>query len=164
MIPKNEGSVPHYSNLRNGTKMGNSVMDDGIMKDGLLDFETGQAMGVFAEEIAQKYSVSRQNQDEFAVSSYNKALNAIANGKFDFECLPLEISLGRKSAVLMKDEIPVETTIESASKARPAFSKTGTVTAVNASKLADGAAVVLLMTREEADSRGLKILCSVTDW
>lgn len=157
-------SVPHYSRLRNGTKMGDAVFEDGIMKDGLLDFESSEAMGVFAEEISRKYSVTREDQDLFAVESYRKALHAINNGVFDQETAPVELSMGRKSVVLMKDEIPVETTYESAREARPAFSKTGTVTAVNASKLADGAAVVVVMDREEAEARGLEILCQVEDW
>lgn len=152
---------PHYMYLRKENKMGPATVLDGMLTDGLLDFRSGEAMGNFAEKIGQKYGVTREDQDRFAVASYEKALKAVAGGKFAREIVPVEIATRKGSVVVDKDEIPAETTYEVAAKARPAFKKDGAVTAINASKLADGAACVVLMSREEAEKRGLAPLATI---
>ena len=152
---------PHYMYLRKENKMGPATVLDGMLTDGLLDFRSGEAMGNFAEKIGVKYGVSREDQDKFAVASYEKTLKAVAAGKFNREIVPVELATRKGTVVIDKDEIPAETTYDVAAKARPAFKKDGTVTAINASKLADGAACVVLMSREEAENRGLKPLATI---
>lgn len=152
---------PHYMYLRQETKMGEARALDGMLTDGLLDFRSGQAMGLFAEKIGQKYGVSREDQDKFAVASYEKALRAMKDGKFKREIAPVELPSKKGTVRVEADEIPAETPMDVAAKARPAFAKDGTVTAVNASKLADGAAAVVLMRRGEAEKRGIKPLASI---
>jgi len=152
---------PHYMYLRQENKMGEVKALDGMLADGLLDFRSGQAMGLFAEKIGQKYGVTRDDQDKFAVSSYEKTLRAMKDGKFKREIAPVEIASRKGTIKIEADEIPSETTMDTAAKARPAFTKDGTVTAVNASKLADGAAAVVLMRRDEAEKRGIKPLAAI---
>ena len=152
---------PHYIYLRKETKMGPATVVDGMLADGLLDFRSGEAMGNFAEKMAQKYNVTREDQDRFAVASYEKTLKAVANAKFKREIVPIEITSKKGSVIVDKDEIPTETTYETAAKARPAFKKDGSVTAINASKVSDGAACVVLMSREEAERRGVKPLAAI---
>ncbi len=152
---------PHYIHLRKENKMGPAALSDGMLIDGLLDFKTGEAMGVFAEAIGVKYGVGREEQDRFAVMSYEKTLRAISAGKFKREIVPIEIAGKKETFVMSFDEIPVETSYETAAKARPSFKKDGTVTAVNASKLSDGAACVILMSRGEAEKRGIKPLAVI---
>ncbi len=152
---------PHYIYLRKENKMGAATISDAMLVDGLLDFRSGEAMGNFAENMGKKYGVTREDQDKFAASSYEKALKAIAADKFKREIVPIEIVTRKGSVIVDKDELPAETPYEVAAKARPAFKKDGTVTAVNASKLSDGAACVVLMSREEAERRGLKPLATI---
>lgn len=152
---------PHYIYLRKENKMGAASVLDGMLVDGLLDFRSGEAMGNFAENMGKKYGVTRQDQDKFAAASYEKALKAIAAGKFKSEIVPIEIVTRKGSVVVDKDELPAETPYEVATKARPAFKKDGAVTAINASKLSDGAACVVLMSRAEAERRGLKPLATI---
>ncbi|HOD39390.1 MAG TPA: thiolase family protein [Candidatus Wallbacteria bacterium] len=152
---------PHYIYTRKENKMGPVTVLDAMLTDGLLDFRSGEAMGNFAENMGKKFNVSREDQDKFAVASYEKALKAMAAGKFKREIVPVEIATRKGSVIVDKDEIPAETPYEVAAKARPAFKKDGTVTAINASKLADGAACVVLMSREEAEKRGLKPLAAI---
>ena len=152
---------PHYIYMRKENKMGAATVSDGMLVDGLLDFRSGEAMGNFAENMSKKYGVTREDQDKFAAASYEKALKAVAADKFKREIVPIEIVTRKGSVIVDKDELPAETPYEVAAKARPAFKKDGTVTAVNASKLSDGAACVVLMSREEAERRGLKPLATI---
>jgi acetyl-CoA C-acetyltransferase len=152
----------HAAYIRAGQKMGDLAMIDTMIKDGLWDAFNNYHMGQTAENIATKFGISRQEQDEFAVASQNKAEAAQKAGKFDAEIAPYIIK-GRKGDVVFdKDEfIRHGVTVDSISGLRPAFNKEGTVTAANASGLNDGAAAVVLMSRAEADKRGLKPLARV---
>ena len=152
----------HAAYIRAGQKMGDLSMVDTMIKDGLWDAFNNYHMGTTAENIATKFGISRQEQDEFAVASQNKAEAAQKAGKFDAEIAPYIIK-GRKGDVVFdKDEfIRHGVTIDGISGLRPAFSKEGTVTAANASGLNDGAAAVVLVSRAEADKRGLKPLARI---
>ena len=157
--------APHAIPLRNGTKMGSATMVDTMLYDALIDAFHNVHMGVTAENIAKKFGITRQEQDEFALASQQKAGAAMKAGKFKDEIVPVVIA-GRKGDVTVDtDEHPKpETTMESLGKIKPAFDKEGTVTAGNASGINDGAAVVMLMTRAEAEKRGLKIMASIKSW
>jgi acetyl-CoA C-acetyltransferase len=152
----------HAAYIRSGQKMGDLSMVDTMIRDGLWDAFNNYHMGQTAENIAAKWGISRQEQDEFAAASQNKAEAAQKAGKFDEEIAPVTIK-GRKGDVVVdKDEfIRHGVTAESLSGLRPAFSKDGTVTAGNASGLNDGAAAVVLMSKLEADKRGLKPLARI---
>jgi acetyl-CoA C-acetyltransferase len=152
----------HAAYIRSGQKMGDLSMVDTMIKDGLWDAFNNYHMGTTAENIAAKWGISRQEQDEFAAASQSKAEAAQKAGRFDEEIAPVTIK-GRKGDVVVdKDEfIRHGVTAESLSGLRPAFSKDGTVTAGNASGLNDGAAAVVLMSKAEADKRGLKPLARI---
>jgi acetyl-CoA C-acetyltransferase len=157
--------APHAMNLRAGTKMGNATMTDTMIFDALIDPFHHIHMGVTAENIAKKFSISRQEQDEFALASQQKAGSAMKAGKFKDEIVPVVIANKKGDVTIDTDEHPrPDTTLESLTKLRPAFDKEGTVTAGNASGINDGAAVVMLMTRAEANKRGLKILAAIKSW
>lgn len=149
---------PHAMNLRAGTKMGNAEMIDTMITDGLWDAFNKYHMGITAENIAEKFGVSREAQDEFAAGSQQKAEAAIKAGKFKSEIVPVMVKVKKDEVAIDRDEFPREgVTAESLAKLRPAFKgEGGTVTAANASGLNDGAAVVLLMRESEAKKRGLK--------
>ncbi len=152
----------HAAYIRAGQKMGDLSLVDTMIKDGLWDAFNNYHMGQTAENIATKFGISRQEQDEFAVASQNKAEAAQKAGKFDVEIAPYTIKGRKGDTVVDKDEfIRHGVTIESISGLRPAFTKEGTVTAANASGLNDGAAAVVLMSRAEADKRGLKPLARI---
>jgi acetyl-CoA C-acetyltransferase len=156
---------PHAQHMRGGTKMGDLKLVDTMLKDGLMDAFHGYHMGNTAENVAEKWQLSRATQDAFAVSSQNKAEAAQKAGKFKDEIAPVTVK-GRKGDVVVdQDEyIKAGTTIEGVSKLRPAFSKEGTVTAANASGINDGAAAIVLMSAEEAKKRGLKPLARIVSW
>ena len=157
--------APHCAYLRNGVKMGNFEMVDTMIKDGLWDAFHGYHMGQTAENIAARWQITRQMQDEFAVASQNKAEAAMKAGKFKDEIVPVTIKSRKGDIVVDQDEfIRPGTTLESISGLRPAFTKDGTVTAANASGLNDGAAALVLMTAEEAKKRGLKPLARIASW
>ena len=157
--------APHAANLRNGQKMGDLSFTDTMIKDGLWDAFNGYHMGQTAENIADKWSIARADQDAFAVASQNKAEAAQKAGKFDDEIAPVTITTRKGDVVVDKDEyIRHGATIEAMEKLRPAFAKDGSVTAANASGLNDGAAAVVLMTAEEAAKRGLKPLARIASW
>ena len=157
--------APHAANLRNGQKMGDLSFTDTMIKDGLWDAFNGYHMGQTAENIADKWSIARADQDAFAVASQNKAEAAQKAGKFDDEIAPVTIKTRKGDVVVDKDEyIRHGATIEAMEKLRPAFAKDGSVTAANASGLNDGAAAVVLMTAEEAAKRGLKPLARIASW
>lgn len=157
--------APHVASIRAGIKMGNGTLVDTMVHDGLWDAFNNIHMGVTAENIATQFGISREEQDAFAAASQQKAGAAMAAGRFKDEITPVVIP-GRKGDVTIDtDEHPrPETTTESLAKLRPAFSKEGTVTAGNASGLNDGAAAVVLMSRAEADKRGLTPLATVKSY
>ena len=151
-------NVPFYNtNQRWGNKYGDTVMQDGLAKDGLVDVYDKVAMGNFADACATKYNVSREVQDAFAVNSYKKAQVAIENGWFKNEIVPVEIPQKKGTAIIVdKDEEPLKVNFDKLPQLNPAFSKEGTVTAANASTMNDGAAAVVLMSAEKAKEFGIK--------
>ncbi|MFL6846617.1 MAG: acetyl-CoA C-acetyltransferase [Allosphingosinicella sp.] len=155
----------HAQNLRGGTKMGDMSLVDTMIKDGLTDVFNGYHMGITAENLAEQYQLTRREQDGFAVASQNKAEAARAAGRFRDEIAPVTIK-GRKGDTIVEDDeyIRAGATIDGVSGLRPAFKKDGTVTAANASGLNDGAAALVLMSREEAERRGAPILARVASW
>ncbi|HTU09653.1 MAG TPA: acetyl-CoA C-acetyltransferase [Allosphingosinicella sp.] len=155
----------HAANLRPGTKMGDLSMVDTMIKDGLTDVFNGYHMGITAENLAEQYQVTRAEQDEFAVASQNKAEAARAAGRFKDEIAPVTIKGKKGDTVVEQDEyIRAGATVDGVSGLRPAFKKDGTVTAANASGINDGAAALVLMSREEAERRGAPILATVKSW
>ena len=135
--------APHCIHLRNGTKMGDAQMIDTMIKDGLWDAFNGYHMGTTAENVAEKYQITREQQDAFAVASQNKAEAAITAGRFKDEIVPVTVKGRKGDTVVDTDEFPrFGATVESVAKLRPAFAKDGTVTAGNASGINDGAAAV----------------------
>ena len=157
--------APHCMNLRNGTKMGDAQMIDTMIKDGLWDAFHGYHMGTTAENVAQKWQITREQQDQFAAGSQQKAEAAQKAGKFKDEIVGVKISSRKGDVIVDADEYPKHgTTVESLAKLRPAFDKSGTVTAGNASGINDGAAALVLMTDKEAAKRGLKPLARIVSW
>jgi len=156
---------PHCANLRAGTKMGGLELVDTMLRDGLWDAFQGYHMGTTAENVAQKYQLTRQEQDEFAYHSQRKAGEAMKAGRFQGEIAPVTVK-GRKGDVVVDaDEYPKpETTMEILAKLRPAFSKDGTVTAGNASGINDGAAAIVVMSGAEAARRGAEPLARIVSW
>ena len=156
---------PHAIPMRNGVKMGSATMVDTMLYDALVDPFHNIHMGVTAENLAKKFGITRQEQDEFALGSQHKAAAAIKAGKFKEQIVPITISTKKGDTVVDTDEGPrAETTIEGLAKLRPAFDKEGTVTAGNASGINDGAAAVMLMTAGDAAKRGLKPLGRIVSW
>ena len=157
--------APHCAHLRGGVKMGDFKMVDTMLKDGLTDAFYGYHMGITAENIARQWQLSRDEQDEFAVNSQNRAEAAQSAGRFSDEIVPFIIK-GRKADVTVDaDEyIRAGATLDTMAKLRPAFDKEGSVTAGNASGLNDGAAAVLLMSEAEATRRGLQPLARIASW
>ena len=157
--------APHAIPLRNGTKMGSATMVDTMLYDALVDAFSNVHMGVTAENVAKQYGITRLEQDALALGSQQKTAAAQQAGKFKDEIVPVVIA-GRKGDVTVDtDEFPkADTTAESLAKLKPAFDKEGTVTAGNASGINDGAAVVMLMTRAEADKRGLTPMATIKSW
>ena len=136
-----------------------------MIKDGLWDAFNGYHMGITAENVAQQFQVTRKDQDKFAFDSQSKALKAQKENKFDDEIVPYEIELKKGNTTFNKDEHPRATTsLDTLSRLRGAFKKDGTVTAGNASGINDGAAAVILMSKEEAEKRGLKPLAEIKSW
>ena len=158
--------APHCAHLRNGVKMGNFDMVDTMIKDGLWDAFNGYHMGNTAENVAQKYQITRQQQDEFAVASQNKAEAAQKSGAFKDEIAPVTVKSRKGDVVVDADEYPKHgTTLDMVGKLRPAFDKvSGTVTAGNASGINDGAAAVVLMTASEAAKLGKTPLARIVSW
>jgi acetyl-CoA C-acetyltransferase len=149
----------HAAHLRNGQKMGGLEFVDTMLKDGLWDAFHGYHMGNTAENVANKYQITREEQDKFALSSQQKASAAQKSGRFKDEITPVTVKTRKGDAVVSDDEyIRHEATLDAMAKLRPAFSKDGTVTAGNASGINDGAAALVLMTASEASKRGLKPL------
>ena len=156
-------NVPFYSeNLRWGNKYGNVSLIDGLAKDGLTDVYDGKAMGNAAELCAGTCGVSRADQDAFAIESYKRSQAAVNNGKFDNEIVPVEIPQRKGEPVLLtKDEEPFNVKFDKIPELKGAFVKDGTVTAANASTMNDGAAALVLMSKEKADELGLKPIAKI---
>jgi len=157
--------APHCIYLRSGVKMGDAQMVDTMIKDGLWDAFNGYHMGNTAENVAQRWQITRDQQDGLALRSQNRAEAAQKAGRFKDEIVPVKITTRKGETVVDTDEFPRHgTTAEALAKLRPAFDKNGTVTAGNASGINDGAAAVVLMTAEEAARRGLKPLARIVSW
>ncbi|MET3712366.1 acetyl-CoA C-acetyltransferase [Sphingomonas trueperi] len=155
----------HAQSLRPGTKMGDLSLVDTMIKDGLTDVFNGYHMGITAENLAEQYQVTRGEQDEFAVRSQNLAEKARADGRFKDEIAPVTVKTRKGETIVADDEyIRAGATVDSVAGLRPAFKKDGTVTAANASGLNDGAAALVLMSREEAEKRGAPILATIRSW
>ena len=155
----------HAQNLRGGTKMGTLSLVDTMIVDGLTDAFNAYHMGITAENLAEKYQVTREAQDTFSVGSQNKAEKARASGRFKDEIAPVTIKDRKGDTIVEDDEyIRAGATIEAMEKLKPAFKKDGTVTAANASGLNDGAAALVLMSAEEAAKRGSKVLATIRSW
>ena len=162
---ENMSMSPHVANLRQGHKMGDTSFIDSMIKDGLWDAFNGYHMGQTAENVAQKWQISRDQQDEFAVASQNKAEAAQKAGKFDDEVIAFTVKTRKGDIIVDKDEyVRFGATLDAMQKLRPAFTKDGTVTAGNASGINDGAAGALLMSVEEAAKRGIKPLARIASY
>ena len=158
-------NAPHFINLRNGLKMGPGTLSDSMIIDGLWDIYNNYHMGVTAENVAEKYQITREDQDSFALSSQKKASNAIKANKFMDEIIPVKVKMKKQEIIFSQDEYPKpDTTIEKLSNLRPAFKKDGTVTAGNASGVNDGAAAVVMMSSEEAKKRKIEPLVKIISW
>ena len=157
--------APHAAHMRNGTKMGDTKLVDTMIKDGLWCSLMGYHMGNTAENVAEKWQITRDEQDEFAAGSQQKAEAAQAAGKFADEIVPVTIKTRREEILFDADEYPrAGTTAETLGKLRPAFNKEGTVTAGNASGINDGAAAIVLMSADEAAKRGVTPLARIASW
>jgi acetyl-CoA C-acetyltransferase len=157
--------APHAAYMRAGTKMGDLNLIDTMIKDGLWDAFHGYHMGTTAENVAQKWQITRDEQDKFAVASQNKAEAAQKTGRFKDEIAPVTVPSRKGDVLVDQDEyIRAGTTIDAVSKLKPAFSKDGTVTAGNASGLNDGAAALVIMSGSEATRRGVKPLARIVSW
>jgi acetyl-CoA C-acetyltransferase len=157
--------APHAQNLRGGIKMGNASLIDTMVNDGLMDAFNDYHMGITAENLAEKYQITREAQDAFAAGSQNKAEAARAAGKFVDEIAPVTIKGRKGDTIVDQDEyIRAGATIEGMAGLKPAFKKDGTVTAGNASGLNDGAAALVLMSAGEAAKRGAPILGRIAGW
>lgn len=155
----------HAAYLRSGQKMGDMKMIDTMIRDGLWDAFNNYHMGQTAENVAEKWSINRDQQDEFAVASQNKAETAQKAGKFDDEIVAYTVKTRKGDTVVDKDEyIRLGATLDAMQKLRPAFARDGSVTAANASGLNDGAAAVMVMTEEEANRRGLTPLARIASY
>ena len=164
---ENMSLAPHLLQNRFTTKNGNCTMIDALFHDGLTDAFSNEAMGITAENLVEKYGFTRQQLDEFAAQSQQKAYQAQQNGAFDKEITPIEITNKKTKQVVSidKDEfIRPETTVESLSSLRPAFKTDGVVTAGNSSGINDGAAALILTTREVANTLNLPILATLTGY
>jgi acetyl-CoA C-acetyltransferase len=162
---ENMSLAPHVIHLRDGKKLGNTQMIDTMIKDGLWDAFHGYHMGTTAENVATKFQVTRDQQDKFALNSQEKALKAQKENKFKDEISNFKIKLKKAEVDFNKDEHPREgITLEALTRLKPVFQKDGSVTAGNASGINDGAAAVTLMSKKEADKRGLDKLVSIKSW
>ncbi len=162
---ENMSLIPHYIHLRNGHKFGPANMVDGMQRDGLSDAYDNSAMGVSADLCASEYKISREEQDNFAVQSYERSAKAWEAGKFDAEIVPVEVPQRRGEPIIVsKDEEFSNVKLDKIPTLNPAFTKDGTVTAANASTINDGAAAVILMSEEKAIALGLKPLAYIKSY
>ncbi len=157
--------APHVAHLRDGAKMGGVELLDSMLKDGLWDAFHGYHMGNTAENVAQQWQITREEQDRFAVASQNKAEAAVKSGRFKDEIAPVTVPTRKGDVVVDTDEYPrFGASLEAMQKLRPAFAKDGTVTAGNASGINDGAAALVVMSAAEAARRGLEPLARIVAW
>ena len=162
---ENMSLAPHAIHLRDGKKLGDVELIDTMIKDGLWDAFNGYHMGITAENVAEKFQVTRDEQDKFALYSQEKALKAQKDGKFKDEIINFKISSKKAELNFEKDEHPREgINLDALSRLKPVFKKDGTVTAGNASGINDGAAAVTLMTSDEAEKRNIEKLVSIKSW
>jgi len=156
---------PHYINIRKGIKMGDGNMKDSMIIDGLWDVYNQYHMGITAENVAEKYQITREEQDSFAAASQRKAAEAIKENKFVNEIVPVKVKVRKEEVEFKQDEYPKsDSTVEKLAKLRPAFKKDGTVTAGNASGVNDGAASLCLMTGEMAKKKDVEPLAKIVSW
>lgn len=162
---ENMSLIPHYVHMRNGVKFGPTSLIDGMQKDGLTDAYDGNAMGVCADLCATEYNISREEQDAFAIQSYERSAKAWAEGKFDNEVIPVSIPQRRGEPIIFaKDEEFTNVKLDKIPTLNAVFTKDGTVTAANASTINDGAAALVLMSEEKAQSLGLKPLAYIKSY
>ncbi len=162
---ENMSLIPHYVHMRNGVKFGPTSMVDGMQKDGLQDAYDNNAMGVCADLCASEYNITREQQDAFAIQSYERSAKAWEAGKFDNEVVPVAVPQRRGEPVMVtKDEEYSNVKLDKIPSLNAAFTKEGTVTAANASTINDGAAALVLMSEEKAQSLGLKPLAYIKSY
>ncbi len=162
---ENMSLTPYYVETnRWGAKFGNVSLIDGISKDGLLDVYSGKIMGSCAEVCATEYKISREEQDNFAIMSYKRSAEAWAQGKFKDEVAPVEVQTKKGTVLVTEDEEYRNVNFEKVPQLKPAFEKTGTITAANASTINDGAAAVVLMSKEKAERLKLKPLAIIRSY
>jgi acetyl-CoA C-acetyltransferase len=162
---ENMSLIPHYVHMRNGVKFGPTTLVDGMQKDGLTDAYDNNAMGVCADLCATEYNFSREDQDNFAIQSYERSAAAWEAGKFDAEIVPVEVPQRRGDAIVVtKDEEYTHVKLDKIPSLAPVFTKEGTVTAANASTINDGAAALVLMSEDKAKSLGLTPLAYIKSY
>jgi acetyl-CoA C-acetyltransferase len=162
---ENMSLIPHYVHLRNGVKFGSTSLVDGMQKDGLTDAYDNNAMGVSADLCATEYNITREAQDNFAIQSYERSAAAWEAGKFDAEIVPVEVPQRRGDAIIVsKDEEFTNVKLDKIPSLAAVFTKEGTVTAANASTINDGAAAMVLMSEEKAQSLGLTPLAYIKSY
>jgi acetyl-CoA C-acetyltransferase len=162
---ENMSMIPHYIHMRTGQKFGPATLIDGMQKDGLVDAYDQNAMGVCADLCATDHGFSREDQDNFAIQSYNRSAEAWKNDKFEDEVVPVNVPQRRgDDLVIDHDEEYLNVKMEKIPQLRPAFSKDGTVTAANASTINDGAAALVLMSEEKAHELGLEVLAYIKSY
>jgi acetyl-CoA C-acetyltransferase len=162
---ENMSQTPHYVDGRNGTKFGNITMLDGITKDGLLDVYNKVPMGNCAELCAKEYNISREDQDNFAITSYTRAAAAWKSGKFDNEIVPVSVPQRKGDPILVsEDEEYKNVFLDKIPGLKPAFDKDGTITAANASTLNDGASALVLASAEAVEKYGLKPIAKIVSY
>jgi acetyl-CoA C-acetyltransferase len=157
--------TPHYLNGRNGTKFGNMTVVDGISLDGLLDVYSNVPMGTCAELCAKEYGITREDQDNFAITSYQRATEAWDSGKFNEEVVPVSIPQRKGDPkIIAKDEEYTNVFLDKIPSLRPAFDKEGTITAANASTINDGASALILASKEAVEKYGLKPIAKIVSY
>ncbi len=162
---ENMSMIPHYVHMRNGVKFGPTSMQDGMQKDGLVDAYDNNAMGVAADLCASEYKITREEQDAFAIQSYERSAKAWEAGKFDSEIVPVAVPQRKGDPIMVtKDEEYTNVRLDKIPTLNAVFTKEGTVTAANASTINDGAAAVILMSEEKALSMGLKPLAYIKSY
>ncbi|SCY89635.1 acetyl-CoA C-acyltransferase [Flavobacterium caeni] len=162
---ENMSLIPHYVQMRTGMKFGGTSLVDGMQKDGLSDAYDNNAMGVCADACAVEYNISREDQDQFAINSYERSAKAWDAGKFDNEVVPVAVPQRKGDPIMVtKDEEYTNVKLDKIPALNPAFTKDGTVTAANASTINDGAAALVLMSEEKAQSLGLKPLAYIKSY
>jgi acetyl-CoA C-acetyltransferase len=162
---ENMSLIPHYYHARSATKFGSATLEDGMQKDGLVDAYDQNAMGVCADACATKYNFSREDQDAFAVKSYERSKAAWDAGNYDNEVIAVKVPQRRGDAIIVnKDEEYTNVKMDKIPALRPAFTKDGTVTAANASTINDGAAALVLMSREKANELGLTVIATIKSY